>query len=253
MIWTLPQRARDMPSSMQVSGPQPSPVPAAGKGRAVQGLFGAIARRYDLANHLLSCGMDFSWRRRAARIVRDWRAAQVLDVATGSGDLALAIFKASPSASVTGVDFCLPMLQAARRKGLPFLVQADGLSLPFASASFDAVTIAFGLRNMESFQAGLAEMARVLRPGGHILILDFSLPRGPLRPIYHFYLRRILPTLAALVTGNRDAYEYLGASIEQFPQGHALNALIAAAGFDEARCTPLTGGIVSLYTGRRRG
>jgi demethylmenaquinone methyltransferase/2-methoxy-6-polyprenyl-1,4-benzoquinol methylase len=214
-------------------------------------LFGAIAGRYDLTNHLLSGGLDLWWRRCAAQIIHEWRPSQVLDVATGSGDLALAISKACPAAKVVGTDFCLPMLQVARRKGVTSLALADGLRLPFAGGAFDAVTIAFGLRNMASWQGGLAEMARVLRPGGHVLILDFSLPRAPWRGLYRLYLHHLLPMMAALLTRRREAYEYLGASIETFPQGEVMNSLIAAAGFDEVKCRPMSGGIVSLYSGRR--
>ena len=229
---------------------KPSPAPAPGKGPLVQRLFGAIARRYDLANHLLSGGLDFLWRRRAAKIVRSWAPKAILDLATGSGDLALALAKACPEAEITGADFCLPMLQEAQRKGVKNLVQADGLNMPFADASFDALTIAFGLRNMESWPAGLAEMARVLRPGGHLLVLDFSVPPQPFRGLYRFYLHHILPHLATLLTGEKAAYEYLGDSIETFPQGDAMCALLKDAGFHDTRCLPLSGGIVSLYTGQ---
>ncbi len=227
---------------------QPSPAPAPGKGPLVQRLFGTIARRYDLANHLLSGGLDFFWRRRAAKIVRAWAPQTVLDLATGSGDLALAVAKECPQAEIVGADFCLPMLQEARRKGVKNLVQADGMKMPFADASFDVLTIAFGLRNMESWSVALAEMARVLRPGGHLLVLDFSVPRAPFRGLYRFYLHRILPHLATLLTGEKAAYEYLGDSIETFPQGGAMLALLRTAGFLEAKCLPLSGGIVSLYT-----
>ena len=230
----------------------PSPGPAEGKGAAVRRLFGAIARRYDLANHLLSGGLDFFWRRRAAKIVRAWKPARVLDLATGSGDLALAIARACPGAEIIGADFCLPMLLAARRKGVAQLIQADGMSLPFPNAMCDVVTIAFGLRNMESWQRGLAEIARVLRPGGHLLVLDFSIPRPPFRSLYRFYLHRLLPAFARLLTGDRQAYEYLGASIENFPADAAMNAMIEAAGFADAKCEPLTGGVVSLCTARRK-
>ena len=240
-----------MPRSMSVSATTPSPGPAEGKGAAVRRLFGAIARRYDLTNHLLSGGLDFWWRRRAAKMVRSWNPARVLDLATGSGDLALALAKACPDAEVLGADFCLPMLLAARRKGVANLVQADGMSLPFPHAAFDAVTIAFGLRNMESWQRGLAEIARVLRPGGHLLVLDFSIPRPPFRALYRFYLHRLLPVLARLLTGDREAYEYLGASIEKFPTGTVMNGMFEAAGFADAKCEPLTGGVVSLHTARR--
>jgi demethylmenaquinone methyltransferase / 2-methoxy-6-polyprenyl-1,4-benzoquinol methylase len=130
------------------------------------------------------------------------------------------------------------------------LVQADALSLPFADESFDAVSVAFGLRNMESFETAFGEAARVLRAGGHLLVLDFSTPRGPMRGMYRFYLRRILPRLAGIVAGDRAAYEYLGASIETFPQDDALLAILAGSGFCEGKCEPLTGGIVSIYTAK---
>jgi demethylmenaquinone methyltransferase/2-methoxy-6-polyprenyl-1,4-benzoquinol methylase len=211
-------------------------------------MFGEIAARYDLANHLLSGGLDFLWRRRAARIVGAWQPSRILDLATGSGDLANTLKTACPDALVVGADFCPPMLSVARRKGLEHLVAADGLQLPFADASFDAVTIAFGLRNMASWPAALAEMRRVLRPGGHVLILDFSLPSAPLRWIYRPYLHHVLPRIAALLTGKKAAYDYLGDSIEQFPQGAAMCALLAAAGFSGAAHQPLNGGIVTLYT-----
>ncbi len=216
----------------------------------MQRLFGTIARRYDLANHLLSGGLDFLWRRQAAKIVRAWAPSTILDLATGSGDLALALAKACPAAEITAADFCQPMLDEARRKGVKNLVQADGMNMPFPDASFDVLTIAFGLRNMESWPIALAEMARVLRPGGQLLVLDFSVPPPPFRWLYRFYLHRILPHLATLLTGEKTAYEYLGDSIETFPHGAAMQALLKESGFAEASCIPLTGGIVSLYTGR---
>ncbi len=237
-----------MPATMSNLADQPSPAPAPGKGPLVQRLFGAIARRYDLANHLLSGGLDFLWRRRAAKIVRAWAPQTVLDLATGSGDLAIALAQACPQAEIVGADFCLPMLLEARRKGVKNLVQADGMKMPFADASFDVLTIAFGLRNMESWPVALAEMARVLRPRGHLLVLDFSVPPAPFRGVYRFYLHRILPRLASLLTGEKAAYEYLGDSIETFPQGEAMLALLRTAGFLEPKCLPLSGGIVSLYT-----
>lgn len=230
--------------------PPTSPHPEPQRER-VQGMFAAIARRYDLANHFLSGGLDFLWRRRAARIVRGWNPARLLDLATGSGDLALALRAACPAGTIVGADFCEPMLREAHAKGLTHLVVADGLRLPFETAAFDAVTIAFGLRNMESWPGGLAEMHRVLAPGGHLLVLDFSVPPPPLRLLYRPYLHHVLPHLAALLTGERAAYDYLGDSIEKFPQGDAMCALIHEAGFRAARCTPLTGGIVSLYTAEK--
>jgi demethylmenaquinone methyltransferase/2-methoxy-6-polyprenyl-1,4-benzoquinol methylase len=143
------------------------------------------------------------------------------------------------------------MLHRARRKGLRDLVVADALHLPFAAATFDVVTVAFGLRNMASLEAALAEMSRVLRPGGHILVLDFSLPPAPLRWIYRPYLHHVLPHVAAFLTGRKSAYDYLGESIEAFPSGQALCEMITQAGFRHAACDPLSGGIVSLYSATR--
>jgi demethylmenaquinone methyltransferase / 2-methoxy-6-polyprenyl-1,4-benzoquinol methylase len=231
--------------------PIPAPGNTPGKGPLVQRLFASISKRYDIANHLLSGGLDFYWRRKAAGIVQKWAPQTLLDLATGSGDLALAIQKALPTVQITGADFCLPMLQEAQRKGLKHLVQADGMNLPFADATFDALTIAFGLRNMEDWPRAISEMARVLKPGGHLLVLDFSVPRPPLRALYRFYLHRILPSVASLVTREKSAYEYLGDSIEAFPQGEAMCALLQSACLKDPKCQPLSGGIVSLYTATR--
>lgn len=217
----------------------------------VRGIFSAIAGRYDAANHVLSGGLDFLWRARAVRMVGEWKPRAVLDLATGSGDLALAMQKAMPGACVVGADFCLPMLEVAAGKGLRPLVVADGTRLPFADGSFDAVTVAFGLRNMESWPGALREMGRVLQPGGHLLVLDFSMPRPPLAGLYRFYLHRVLPLFAALITGNRSGYKYLGESIEKFPSGDAMCELIRAGGFNEAAAEPLAAGIVSIYTARK--
>ena len=220
---------------------------------AVRAMFGQIARRYDLANHLLSGGLDFWWRRRAATIVRQWQPRRVLDLATGSGDLALTIARAIPGCAITGADFSSEMLARARAKGLAKTVVADALHLPFPPDSFDAVTVAFGLRNMADWRAALVEMARVLAVGGHLLVLDFSLPQGILRPFYRAYLHRVLPKLAGLVTGEKEAYDYLGATIEKFPSGPAMCELINGSGFEEARAQPLSGGIVTIYTASKEG
>jgi demethylmenaquinone methyltransferase / 2-methoxy-6-polyprenyl-1,4-benzoquinol methylase len=219
--------------------------------QTIQRLFGSIARRYDLANHLLSGGFDFLWRRRAARIVRGWAPGRVLDLATGSGDVALTLRRyLPPETLVAGADFCVPMLREGLKKGAGPVVAADGLALPFADGAFDALTVAFGLRNMASYPGALREMHRVLRPGGHVLILDFSVPPPPLRWVYRPYLHHVLPSIAGWLTGERSAYEYLGESIEKFPSGAAMCALLEEAGFAEATAERLTGGIVSLYTGR---
>jgi demethylmenaquinone methyltransferase / 2-methoxy-6-polyprenyl-1,4-benzoquinol methylase len=218
---------------------------------AVRAMFGRIARRYDLANHVLSGGADFLWRRRAAKIVQAWKPERVLDLATGSGDLALALQRRLPEATIVAADFSSEMLEVARRKGVRETVLADALQLPFESGSFDCVTVAFGLRNMADWDAALSEMARVLRGGGHLLVLDFSLPSGALRPAYRFYLHRCLPLLASIVTGQKAAYDYLGGSIEKFPSGGEMVELIERNGFAMASAEPLTGGIATIYVARK--
>src|SRR5213080_4461936 len=170
----------------------------------VRQMFGGIARRYDLANHTLSCGIDFYWRKRAANAVASWRPCKILDLATGTGDLALALQKKLPDAEITGVDFLPEMLELARHKGVQHVVLADAMRLPFADGSFDCVTIAFGLRNLENYSAGLTEICRVLNTNGHLLVLEFSLPSTPiLRAAYRFYLHRCLPLIGSCLTQKR--------------------------------------------------
>jgi demethylmenaquinone methyltransferase/2-methoxy-6-polyprenyl-1,4-benzoquinol methylase len=220
---------------------------------AVRAMFGRIAWRYDLANHLLSGGADFLWRRRAAQTVGAWRPRRVLDLATGSGDLALALQRRLPEATIVAADFSPEMLAVAKRKGVRETVLADALCLPFPDESFDCVTVAFGLRNMADWNLALREMGRVLHPDGHLLVLDFSLPTGPLRSGYRFYLHRCLPILASLVTGQKAAYDYLGGSIEEFPSAGEMIRLIAENGFARAAAQPLTGGIATIYTAEKSG
>jgi len=215
----------------------------------VRQMFGAIARRYDLANHTLSCGTDFYWRKCAANIVASWRPGKIVDLATGTGDLALALQKKLPDAEVTGVDFVPEMLELAQRKGVRKTILADAMQLPFSDGSFDCITIAFGLRNMENWGDALAEMSRVLGRDGHLLVLEFSLPtRSIVRAIYRLYLHRCLPLLGSLLTRKKSAYDYLGDSIEEFPSGHAMIDLIEASGFRHATLQPLSYGIATIYT-----
>ena len=218
----------------------------------VRTMFGAIVQRYDLANHLLSCGIDFYWRKRAATIVAGWRPRTILDVATGTGDLALALQRAMPDAQITGVDFVPQMVELAKRKGVQRVIEADAMKLPFADGSFDCSTIAFGLRNLPDWGGGLREMYRVVKAGGHVLVLEFSLPTLPVvRSAYRFYLHRCLPVIGAVLTQHRGAYDYLGDSIEQFPSGEKMIELLRSSGFSSATAQPLTTGIVSIYTGKR--
>ncbi len=214
----------------------------------VRQAFERIAPRYVITNHVLSMGIDILWRKETARRVAAAQPQWVLDLATGSGDLAIAVQQACPDANVLGADFTPPMMTAAQRSGFQHLLAADALQLPVADASFDVVTVAFGLRNMASWPDAIREMSRVLRPGGKLFVLDFSLPTLPLlRPAYVFYLENIMPRIAGLLTGHRDAFEYLCKSIERFPSGPAMESLITANGFSSAQTKPLSLGIASLY------
>jgi demethylmenaquinone methyltransferase/2-methoxy-6-polyprenyl-1,4-benzoquinol methylase len=231
----------------------PDPIPRDGsiEPDSVRSYFGRIARRYDLANRILSGGVDVLWRLRAVEKVRCWEPKRILDLATGSGDLALLLERACPEAMLVGADFCEPMLHVAREKGVRRLVVADALQLPFVSGAFDAVTVAFGLRNMASWSGALQEMRRVVVAGGHLMVLDFGLPQPPWLGVYRWYLHRVLPRLARWVTGEQSAYDYLADSIEAFPSGRAMCALLEAQGWREAEWEPLLGGIAAIYTAKR--
>lgn len=213
-------------------------------------MFGSIAQRYDLANHVLSCGADFYWRKHAAEIVASWHPHSIVDLATGTGDLALALQRKMPTAEIVGADFSEEMLAIAKRKGLRRVVTVDAMKLPFADGSFDCVTIAFGLRNLPDWSLALNEMKRVIKLRGHLLILEFSLPQlAVLRAGYRFYLHRCLPVVGSFLTKQKSAYNYLGDSIEQFPSGGKMVRLMESVGFSNAAAEPLTAGIVTIYTG----
>jgi len=217
----------------------------------VRDAFARIADRYVLTNHVLSCGADLWWRHVVTSRIKAWQPARLLDVASGTGDLALTIQRNCPDCEVTASDFCAEMLAHAARRGVSNTIVADALALPFGDGEFDVVTVAFGLRNMADYPKALREMGRVLRPGGHLVILDFSLPNGLLRAPYRFYLHRVLPHLAGWLTGHKDTYQYLGGSIETFPAGAAMTGLLESCGFHQAAFTPLTGGVVTLYQGSK--
>lgn len=226
---------------------------------AVNAMFGRIADRYDLANHVISGGMDFLWRRRLVREVARLQPRDVIDLATGSGDVAFALRRRLPeSVAITGLDFCLPMLDAAERKkrrsprfaSLRFGA-GNLLDLPAPAAATDAVTISFGLRNAADRHQALREMHRVLRPPqGHLFVLEFSQPYRWFRGPYYFYLRHILPRLAAWCTGDRSAYDYLCGSIATYPDHEAISAEIRAAGFSHVRVIRMTLGTVALHIAR---
>jgi len=219
--------------------------------RKVRRMFTAIAGRYDLTNDVLSLGLHRSWRRRLVRDARVRRGAAALDVCCGTGDLALALQRAG--AVTTGIDFCPEMVALAARKararvGPRFLV-GDALALPFADATFDLVTVAFGIRNVSDPVAGLREMARVARPGGRVLVLEFCRPRAPwFAPVYGFYFRAVLPRLGALVSGDREgAYGYLKDTVLTFPEREAFLRLMQRAGLSPLRYRVLSLGIASIY------
>ncbi len=225
---------------------------------AVNSMFSRIARRYDLANHLLSGGLDIGWRRILVWAVERHTPADVLDLATGSGDVAFALNRGlRPGTQIIGMDFCQPMLAEAEAKkaaALPPERQrqlvfrpGDGLALPLPDACFDAVTISFGLRNMADRHRSLREMHRVLRPGGRLFVLEFSQPQRVVPPVLFFYLRRLLPLIADAITGDRAAYVYLNETIGQFPGRAALAAEISAAGFGQVTARSLTFGTVALH------
>ncbi len=214
----------------------------------IRDFFASIAQRYDLTNHLLSLGFDFLWRNRVAQAAAALSPVRVLDIATGTGDLCRALQTKLPGSDIISIDFCLQMLVFARAKGIHKLAAADALHLPFEDGTFDLATVAFGLRNMSSWHGALAEMRRVLEIGGTLLVLDFSLPSGLLRTPYLLYLRHVMPGAAHVITREKTAYEYLSESIEKFPQGSAMEAVLAKAGFGDVRTIPLTLGVASLYT-----
>lgn len=221
-------------------------------------MFARIARRYDIANHLLSGGIDYWWRQRLVRAVYDSHATSVLDLATGSGDVVFALADGlAPGVTLLGIDFCQPMLDEAVKKRdenhrwthIAFRL-GDGMALPLPDASFQAITISFGLRNMVNRAQALQEMRRVLKPDGRLFILEFSQPMVWFRPFYYTYLKYVLPIVAGIITGDRSAYEYLSGSIEQYPDRIAMSEEIRQAGFNSVRALPLSCGIVALHEAR---
>ncbi len=231
-------------------------------GDRIREMFGEIAGRYDLLNHLLSFQMDRYWRWRAVRRVPPRGDRPVLDVCTGTGDLAIAYRKAIGSdSSVIATDFCHQMLVIGRSKAgnsngacsIEF-VEADTLRLPFSDKSFQIVSVAFGLRNLAHTDRGLQEMKRVLLPGGKMVILEFSRPRWPVvRHVYRWYFHRVLPVVGRIVSRNcSGAYSYLPASVDEFPQGRMLVERMHQAGLVDVQVYPLTLGVASLYIGSKR-
>ena len=224
----------------------------------VRAMFAGISARYDLLNHLLSGNMDKRWRQKVARQLQSvtGSSGRILDVACGTGDLALALFEGT-GAQIIGTDFCRPMLTIASRKSserkraIPF-VEGDALQLPFPDDSFEGVTIAFGLRNLSSVEGGLAELLRVLKPGGMTVVLEFSKPIVPgFSALFQFYFKRVLPLLGGAVSGSKSAYEYLPDSVARFPDQEQLAALMRTLGFADVHYLNLTGGVAALHSGKK--
>lgn len=236
-------------------------MPVDKSGQRVQQMFGEIAPRYDLLNHLLSLNVDRYWRWRTVRIVKAEPERPILDVCTGTGDLALAFYRRTQGrVPIVAADFCPQMLEIGEAKkrqagiadGLTF-VEADAQQLPFDDDQFQIVSVAFGLRNVADTDRGLREMTRVCQPGGQVAVLEFSLPRWqPFRALYGWYFRNVLPRIGQLLARNQhSAYHYLPSSVGEFPSGEALASRMRAAGLVAVSLYPLTGGIATLYVGRK--
>lgn len=227
--------------------------------RAVHEMFSGIAGKYDFLNHFLSLNIDKRWRRKVVSRLSSEISnpdSLILDVACGTGDLTLELSRAG-EANVMGTDFCRPMLSIAHGKSLPLskcppFIEADGLRLSFEDETFDAVTIAFGLRNFSNWREGVIELSRVLKPGGKLVILEFSSPSVPgLRQLFNFYFRTILPRIGGAVSGSRGAYEYLPDSVSRFPDQRGLAELMASVGLSDVSYENLTGGIAAIHIGTK--
>jgi demethylmenaquinone methyltransferase/2-methoxy-6-polyprenyl-1,4-benzoquinol methylase len=237
---------------MMADGPDKTPA-------RIAGMFDRIAPRYDLLNHVLSVGLDRRWRDRAVAELALAPGATVLDLCTGTADLAIATVRRAPGSSVLGVDFSAAMLRIGLAKvraqglqGAIRLVRGDATLLPVESASCDAATVAFGIRNVAEPERALAEMARAIRPGGRLAILEFGQPAIPgIRTLYAWYFRYLLPAVGRLVSRHDSAYSYLPASVQAFPPPAEFARIIARHGFANVRAVPLTFGIVYLYTAEK--
>lgn len=229
------------------------------KREQVREMFDSIAPAYDFMNRAMTMGIDKLWRRRAARLIRKSGARTILDIATGTGDMAIRLARAVPESTVTGVDLSEGMItighEKVKKAGLAervTLTQGDSLDLPSADASFDAITVAYGVRNFQNLLAGYRELYRVLKPGGTLCVLELSTPRNPLaRFFYNIYTRNIIPTVGRMISKDTRAYTYLPESIAAVAQGHDMLAIMKEAGFQSTQWRPMTMGVCSIYTARR--
>lgn len=229
-----------------------------GKKQEVRTMFNSIAHRYDFLNHFLSAGVDYSWRKKAIKIISKNNPKIILDVATGTADLAIEALKIKPE-RIVGVDISEDMLTVGRKKlkdkdpgKIITLETGDSENLQFESFTFDAVMVAFGVRNFENLEKGLSEMHRVLKKDGEVLILEFSKPaKFPVKQFYAFYFRFVLPTLGRVISGDKSAYTYLPESVSEFPAGSRFTKILDKVGFQETEHKSLTFGIASIYTGKK--
>lgn len=229
----------------------------AGKKQQVEEMFDSISGRYDFLNRFLSLGIDQNWRKRAIKSISEINPKHILDVATGTADLAIAASGSIPESTIKGVDISEGMLSKGRqkiaKKGLTQIIhleRGDSESLPFKDNTFDAVTVGFGVRNFENLEQGLAEIFRVLKPGGKLAVLEFSKPTVfPVKQAYNFYFKTILPLWGRFISGSNNAYTYLPESVQAFPDGPDFIAILNQIGFHYTEQEKLTFGICSLYTG----
>ena len=229
-----------------------------GKKEQVARMFDSISSNYDFLNHFLSLGIDIRWRRKAIKLLAPGNPKLILDVATGTGDFAIETLKLNPD-KVIGIDISEGMLEVGRKKmkdrgydSKIELLSGDSENLPFEENKFDAVIVAFGVRNFENLEKGLAEMYRVLKPGGRMVVLEFSKPRMfPFKQLYSFYFNYILPKIGKLVSKDPAAYTYLPESVQAFPDGDSFVGILNRVGYKDTLCKPLTLGISSLYTGTK--
>jgi len=232
-------------------------LPSRSQEKTIENMFGDIAHRYDFLNHLLSFGVDTRWRNQAVKLALKDSPKAILDVATGTGDLAIALKKAMPASKVSGIDFSEGMLKFAHKKSskkamdIDFKV-GDGQNIDFADNSFELVTIAYGIRNFSDRDLGLREFYRVLKPKGKLIILEFSPPKKDLfGRLFNFYFLKLSPYIAGLISGRRDAYEYLGESVLEFPNPEEFTAIIANAGFTQTSFKKQLFGVSVLYYGEK--
>lgn len=229
-----------------------------GKKEQVADMFNNISRKYDLLNHVLSMGIDILWRKRAVRMLKPYTPRIVLDIASGTGDFALETSRIKPD-KIYGVDISEGMLEVGRKKvearNLGHMIEmqlGDSENLHFEDNYFDAVTVAFGVRNYENLKLGLSEMFRVMKPGGHVVIIEFSQPTAfPVKQLYNFYSRAILPRIGKMISKDKAAYEYLPESVSVFPYGQQFLDIMNEVGFMETKSIPLTLGISSIYWGSK--